>query len=188
MCAWKKPVPWGVRIAVAGPTGRDARRWIAAHRTGSPVPAMQPSASRMNRTTGFASNARWANMRWKPTVRPKLVGKYMPAKMARSAHVVSRFQVMMAAMTTATTGMVTPSSVTTRSTTIGRPACVRATLRPPDLLFHGWCPQDRQTAGSLVNRPNVHYRVPMRPTVPAAPPRLAMPPRVARSLRQPTTR
>ena len=57
---------------------------MATHLSKGPCTAIEPRTAKTNFTQVYVSKERWTKSRWKPTVMPRVVTKYMPRSRPRS--------------------------------------------------------------------------------------------------------
>ena len=89
-------------------------RWSATQSRTEPWTAIEPSTANVRSSHGCVANARWVSRRWKPTVMPVAVSRYIPPRMHRSVTSTARFHKSRTAASTPTSGTTTPSRLASR--------------------------------------------------------------------------
>src|SRR3954465_819312 len=128
-CAWKSPrrtpmMPSPTRCGERGaPSSSECAwglrgaagwlRWWATEGATGPWTAIWPSPANVYSSQRFVANDRWVNSRWKPTVMPKPVSRYMTTMTRMPAGPVSSFQKKSTVRRKATGGIRTASRFTT---------------------------------------------------------------------------
>ena len=121
-CAWKSPrstpmMPSPTRCGECGsPSSSECAwclRWSATQWTTGPWTAIWPSPANVYSSQRFVANDRWVNSRWKPTVMPKPVSRYMTTMTMMSVGPMSSFQKKSTVRRKATGGIRTASRFTT---------------------------------------------------------------------------
>ena len=125
MCAWKRPrerAAHAAPVATCGLWGSPSLsekawclRWSATHAVTGPSIAIEPMIARPPWTQGLALNARCVRWRWKPTVTPRPVIRYMIRKTATSLQWRRSFQTCQPTIPSAMNGRTVMVPVAMRS-------------------------------------------------------------------------
>ena len=98
---------WGLCGSPSSSVWAWCLRWSATQAIAGPCTAIEPSMANVYSIGFEVWKERWVRRRWKPTVIPTAVSKYMTAAMIRSAGVTRLFQSSTIAVIVATKGITT---------------------------------------------------------------------------------
>src|SRR3954449_2527791 len=139
------PPPWPTCGLCGSPSSSVCAwclRWSATQSRTEPWTLSWPRPANVRSSQGSTRNDRWVSSRWKPTVTPTAVVRYITPKIARSTASTHEFHSRTTATRTPANGTTTPARLAARSVLLM--LCTMASMAPRFL-----CPSAGQTCGLL---------------------------------------